>query len=123
MKWILYAISMLWIILGCCAILYTASTRRYIKNIIHGTDLKLIAVVPLLTGLLLLFAGSASHYPWVVRFIGLIVVIKGVFIALNPNKMMTAINEWYIQTAADQSYRFFGILFIILGTALFSWVV
>jgi uncharacterized protein YjeT (DUF2065 family) len=123
MKWILYAISMLWIVFGCCAILYTASTRRSLKNIIQGTDLKLIAVAPFLTGLLLLFAGSASHYPWFVRFIGLLVVIKGVFIALNPNKMMMAVSEWFIQTAADQSYRFFGILFIIVGTALFSWVI
>jgi uncharacterized protein YjeT (DUF2065 family) len=122
MKWILYIISVLWIVFGSCAILYTASTRRSLKNVIQNFDLKIIAALPLITGLLLLFAASASHYPWFVRLIGLLVIIKGVFIGLNPNKMVDAVNQWYIDTATDQSYRFFGIMFIILGTALLSWV-
>ena len=123
MKWILYVISILWIVFGSCAILYTASTRRSLKKIIEGLDLKIIAIAPFIAGLLLLFSASASHYPWFIRLIGLLVVLKGIFIALNPNKMVDSINQWYIRTAADQSYRLFGILFIILGTALLSWVI
>jgi uncharacterized protein YjeT (DUF2065 family) len=123
MKWILYAISILWIVFGAGTILYTASIRLTVKNILKSVDLKIIAAVPLIAGLLLLFSASASHYPWFIRLIGLLAVIKGIFIGLNPNKMMTAINEWYVHTATDQGYRFFGIIFIILGTALLSWVI
>jgi uncharacterized protein YjeT (DUF2065 family) len=122
MNWILYIISILWIIFGSCAILYTTSTRRAFKSITEGLDLKIIAVLPALTGLLLLISASASHYPWFVRLIGLIAIIKGIGIALNPNKMVTGINDWFIRSATDQSYRFIGILFVILGTALLSWI-
>jgi uncharacterized protein YjeT (DUF2065 family) len=123
MKWILYAISILWIVFGSSAILYTASTRLTAKNILKSVDLKIIAAVPLIAGLLLLFAASAGHYPWFIRLVGFLAVIKGIFIGINPKKVMDEINRWYINTASDQSYRFFGIIFIILGTALLSWVV
>ena len=122
MNWILYIISILWIVFGSCAILYTTSTRRAFKGVVEGFDLKIIAVLPALTGLLLLVAGSASHYPWFVRLIGLLAIIKGIVIALNPNKMVTAANGWFVRDATDQSYRFIGILFVIIGTALLSWI-
>ena len=122
MNWILYIISIFWIIFGSCAILYTTATRRALKGLVEGFDLKIIAVLPGLTGLLLLISASASHYPWFVRLIGLVAIIKGILIALNPGKMMAGISDRFVNFAMDQSYRFIGILFVILGTALLSWI-
>jgi uncharacterized protein YjeT (DUF2065 family) len=123
MNWVLYVISILWIVFGSCAILYTASTRRSLNSVIQNLNLKIIAALPLITGLLLLVSASASHYPWFVRLIGLLIIVKGIFIGLNPSKMMDAVTQWFLHKATDQSYRFYGILFVILGTALLSWVV
>jgi len=30
--------------------------------------------------------------------------------------------DWYLNKATDQTYRFFGIVILIIGTAIFSWV-
>ena len=122
MKWILYLISILWIVFGSCAVLYTTGTRDTMKNLLKSFNLKIIACIPLITGILMVFAATASHYPWLIRLVGLLAVIKGVFIILNPSKMVDKINQWYVNTASDQSYRLSGIIFIILGTAVLSWI-
>ena len=122
MKWILYSISMLWIVFGSCAVLYTAETRGTMKNLIKSLNLKILAWIPLVTGLLMVFSAAASHYPWFIRLVGLLAVIKGVFIILNPSGMMEKINQWYVDAASDQTHRLSGIIYIILGTAVFSWI-
>jgi uncharacterized protein YjeT (DUF2065 family) len=92
------------------------------KNLFKSFNLKILAVIPLVTGLLMVFSATASHYPWFIRLVGLLAVVKGVFIILNPNGMVENINQWYINTASDQTYRLSGIIYIILGTAVFSWI-
>ena len=59
---------------------------------------------------------------WFVRLIGLLAIGKGVFIYLNPNNKWGEISEAFLKTVTSQTYRFIGIIFIILGTALFSWI-
>jgi hypothetical protein len=122
MKWILYVISILWVVFGACTVLYTAETRNTLNNLFKSFDLKILAWIPLVTGLLLVFSATASHYPWFIRLVGLMAVAKGVLIILNPNGMLEKINQWYINTASDQTYRLSGVIYIILGTAVFSWI-
>lgn len=123
MNWILYVIGISWIIFGACMILYTDSIRRGLKTALEDLNTKAVAALPLIVGLLLVVAASASHYPWFVRLVGLIAVVKGILIAVNPQRIYNGIRDWFVLAALDQSYRFFGIVFIILGTAFISWVV
>lgn len=47
----------------------------------------------------------------------------GIFIFTNPNKMANALNDWYLNSVSDQSHRFFGIVGILFGSAVFSWII
>jgi uncharacterized protein YjeT (DUF2065 family) len=123
MRWFLYFISLFWVAIGCCMILYTGETRRVFKNMIKTTDRKFLWLLPFITGLLLLFAASASHYPGFIRFIGIIAVIKSGFIFFNPEDLWQKLTTWYLNAMSDQACRLSGIITIILGTAVLSWIV
>jgi len=90
--------------------------------IIKTTNLKIIAVLPFTAGILLLLRSSASHYPWFIRLIGIFAIIKGAFIFSNPNEIANKLNDWYLNSLSDQTFRLFGIIAILLGSAVFSWV-
>jgi hypothetical protein len=122
MKWILYAISLIWITFGACAILYTSETRNASQSMFKGIDHRIIAILPAVAGLLLLFAASASRNAWLLRLFGILGIIKGVFIFTNPNKLHDRVLDWYLESVSDQGWRLHGIVAIILGTAVLSWI-
>jgi uncharacterized protein YjeT (DUF2065 family) len=122
MKWVLYVICMIWIVFGSFAILYTTQYRDLLRRIIKKPNLKIIAIFPFAAGILLLFSSSVSHYPWFIRLIGIFAIIKGAFIFTNPNGIANKLNDWYLNAVSDQTHRFFGIVGILLGSAVFSWI-
>ena len=119
---ILYVISILWLALGVCMILYTEDTRRVLKTVIHNTDTRLLAVLPLAVGLLLIGAASASYHPWFLRLLGLCGLIKAAFFFANPQNLSSRFNTWFLETPSANTYRLWGIIVVILATALLSWV-
>ena len=123
MKWVLYAFSIIWITLGSYAILYTSQYRDILKNILKDSNLKIIAFFPFISGILLVICASASHYSWFIRVVGILAIFKGVFIFTNPIKMANGLNDWYLNSVSDQSHRFFGIVGILFGSAVFSWII
>lgn len=122
MAWFLYLISAIWIAYGSCAILYTTETKRTAETFLSKTPPKLIAAIPFISGILLIIAASAGSHPWIIRIFGVIGLIKGIFIFVNPANLYPKTMDWYLVTLSDQSHRFMGILSVILGTALLSWV-
>lgn len=103
MKQFLYAISFLWIALGSCFVLYTTEGRKVIRSMLRGIDRRFLS--------------------WFIRLLGVIAVAKGGFIFANPKGFYDQITNWYLDTASDQTFRFFGIVSLILGTAVLSWIV
>jgi uncharacterized protein YjeT (DUF2065 family) len=122
MKWVLYLICMIWIVFGSFAILYTNQYRDMLRGILRKPNLKIVSFFPFVAGILLLFSSPASHYPWFIRLIGIFAIIKGVFIFTNPNGIANRLNHWYLDAVSDQTHRFFGIVGILLGSAVFSWI-
>lgn len=122
MKWFLYVISVIWIVAGCCAILYTQEMITAVRRLIQSTGQKTLAVLPFSGGILLLFSASASYHPWVIRILGLIAVIKGIFIFTNPKNMHHKVVDWYTTSVSEQTNRLFGIITLMLGTAVLSWI-
>ena len=122
MKWVLYAVSLIWITFGACAILYTSETRNLAKSMVKGVDRRILSVVPVVAGLLLLLAASLSRNSWVIRFVGILGVIKGVFIFVNPDNLYSKLCDWCLESLSDQVLRLYGILALILGTAVLSWI-
>ena len=122
MKWFLYAMSWIWIATGSWVILYTSESRKVLKNMLKGIDRKILSALPAIVGILLILSASASHNAWLLRLIGIMAVIKGGFIFLNPKNLYEEVTNWYLNSLSDQAYRLFGIFTIILGAAVLSWI-
>lgn len=122
MKWFLYAISLIWIASGAWMILYADQSRKVFKNLVKDLDHRILSILPAVTGILFLFAASWSRQPWFIRLLGILAVLKGGFLFWNPNKLSDKIMDWYLNALSDQTYRFFGIIALILGTVILSWI-
>lgn len=114
--------SLVWIAFGAWAILYTSETRAVAKRMINEVDRKLLCVLPGIAGILFLFAASASRNPAFIRFLGMLSLAKGVFIFWSPANIYEGISKWYVDTVSDQTFRLFGIIGLILGTVVLSWI-
>ena len=123
MKWFLYSISLIWISIGCCNILYTSETKNLMRRMIKGIDLKILSILPFVAGVLFLLSASVCRYPWVIRFIGLMSLIEGVLAFTNPSNLYDKLMDWYLDSLSDQTHRLFGIITIIIGAAVLSWIV
>ena len=122
MKWFLYAISLIWISTGCCAIFYTTETKKFVRRMFNDIDQKILSALPFILGILFIFSASATRIPWLIRLIGLMAVIEGVVFFLIPKDWYDKFMDWYLNSLSDQTYRLSGILGIIIGTAFLSWI-
>lgn len=122
MKWFLYAISFLWITAGSLSIIYTTESRNVMKRLFDKTDRKILSVFPAVVGVLLFISASWSLHSWFLRMLGVMAVIKGGIIFFNPKNLYDEMMNWFLNSLSDQTYRFFGIVWIIIGTAVLSWV-
>ena len=122
MKWFLFFVSLLWIVAGCGYILYTRQFREVMGTLIKGINEKIIAVLAVVFGILLILGASLTRHEWFIMLLGIIAIIKGVFIFLDPKGYWQKVKAWYVDQASDQTFRLFGIIALILGTALFSWI-
>ena len=122
MKWFLYLICLICIAMGCCTIIYTNETRSVLKSILRTIDRKILSALEVLMGILLLFSATASHHSWFIRFIGFMAVIEGGIIFFVPKNMYDELIDWYLNSASDKLYRLFGIITLILGAAILSWI-
>lgn len=121
MKWFLYAISIFWVAAGSGLVLYTESWRRIFTKLLSGNNTKLFSIPAFLIGGLLIMASPASRNSWFVVVIGVIAIAKAAFLFLNPKNTVDRFMEWYLNKASNQIYRLFGIIVLILGTAILSW--
>ena len=122
MKWFLYAISLFCVTIGCCTILYTNESRNVLRNIFNKIDRKILSAFEAIMGILLVVSATASHHSWLIRLIGLLAVIEGGIIFFIPKNLYDELIDWYLNSASDQIYRLFGIVTLILGTAVLSWI-
>jgi hypothetical protein len=121
MEWIIWLISLVWIAFGSLAILYTEQTRA-----VYGESVQRIGRIPLggvaaVVGVLLILAARSTTQTGVIAALGVLALVKGVLIIWNPKGVYEQSVQWFLGEASDQTYRFMGIVALILGTALFSW--
>jgi uncharacterized protein YjeT (DUF2065 family) len=123
MKWFLYAFSLMWISFGTWLIIYTRKSKSMIKSFVTDLDRRILSALPAILGVFLIIAASESRHSWFIRLIGILAVLKGGFIFWNPQNWYDKIVEWYLNSVSDQTFRFFGIITLILGTVILSWIV
>ena len=122
MQWILYAFSLVFVAFGVYMILYTDNARNLFRQFIQ-MGFKTLSIIAALIGFLFLVSASASHYPWFLRFVGIFSIVEGVVLYINPQDIMGRIYAWYLDEASDQTFRASGIITVIIGTALISWII
>lgn len=122
MKWFLYAFSIICIAIGCCTILYTNESRNVLRDLLNKVDRKILSVIEVILGILLLFSSTASHHSWLIRLIGFMAVIEGGIIFFLPKNLYDELINWYVNSASDKTYRLFGIISVIFGAAVLSWI-
>ena len=122
MQWILYAFSLVFVAFGVYMILYTDNARNLFRQFIQ-MGFKTLSIIAAIIGFLFLVSASASHYPWFLRFVGIFSIVEGVVLYINPQDIMGRIYAWYLDKASDQTFRASGIITVIVGTALISWII
>jgi hypothetical protein len=122
MKWVLMGISLVWIASGVCLVLYTAACRKGLANLLESMNAQVLGALTLAVGLLLLLSAGASQNFWFVVLLGALALAKGAFLIVNPRGVFEKIRRWYLLQADDQTYRMGGIILLVLGTAVFSWI-
>jgi len=122
MEWVLYAFSVLWIALGVCLILYTDACRTASRNVLKDAYEKPLFFLALIIGVLLIFSASHSRNAAFIVILGIIAIAKAVLFLFNPRGLYTKMKQWFLETVSDTTYRFFGIVSLVLGVAVFSWI-
>jgi uncharacterized protein YjeT (DUF2065 family) len=122
MKWFLYAFSFIWISFGTGLIIYTRESKSMIKRLVTDLDRRILSAIPAIFGVFLVIAASESRHSWFIRLIGILAVLKGGFIFWNPQNLYDKFVDWYLNLVSDQTFRFFGIITLILGTVILSWI-
>lgn len=121
MKYVVYLLGFVWIAAGAFAILYTEDYKAYFKGLITKLEPKRLAIIPAVVGLLLLLAASSTGHSWFIGVIGSLGIVKGALIYFNPGGLFDMSKNW-LNTLSDQGYRLVGIIALVLGTVVISWI-
>ena len=89
-----------------------------------GSDypLRYLSAIPAVFGLLFLLSASSTPHPWVFRTIALLAFCEAVVALADPQHIYSRMVAWYIETCPDQTNRLFGIIGIIFGTLILTWI-
>lgn len=122
MKAIIYILGFGHIILSACLILYTRETVDAVRRLYLQFPLKYLAALPALFGFLFLIAASATLHPWFLRAIAFLALGEALIAFTNPGNIYSRALDWYFGKLSDQGQRLIGIIGIIFGTVLLSWI-
>jgi uncharacterized protein YjeT (DUF2065 family) len=118
---LLYIISVIWIAAGVFLILYTERYREYSKKMFPTDKLKAWAVVPLFFGVVLVLgAFFEKEVFWLAFILGLIALLKGIYLIAGPSAQAKKLVEWWFEKANDRVIRLSGLIIFFLGTAIFT---
>ncbi|MFA5039196.1 MAG: hypothetical protein WC732_05910 [Candidatus Omnitrophota bacterium] len=117
MGFFLLLVSLFFIIAGVLLILTPKKViKAVLKMLDKPGDRRLLGLVPLIVGIMLLFAASRSAVGWLIVLLGLAGIAKAVYIFLTPMAKIKAL-RWFSLT--DNAYRVNGIIILVLGVIVF----
>jgi uncharacterized protein YjeT (DUF2065 family) len=121
MEVIVFFLGVVYIAIGSISILYTKGYVDALKKLIQEIPLKVLSALPAVLGILFFISASATTFPWFFRVIGIIAFVETVVTFTNPYNLYSRLLDWYFDLS-DQSQRLFGIILIIFGTAIVTWI-
>jgi len=122
MKWLLHLIGIFLVAAGSVYILYTQKLRSALFRVLNTVNPKLLSIAPLSIGILLILSAFHSFNSWFIIVLGLLAVIKGLLLILAPRTVYESMLRWYFEKTSDRTFRFFGIVALVIGTAVMCWV-
>jgi hypothetical protein len=122
MKVIAYLLGFGHIALCTWLILYTRESIAALKAMFRTYQLKYLAAIPAAYALLFLISASMINHPWLFRIVGLLAAAEAVVAFTNPRKIYSEMLNWYFGNVSNQIHRLFGIIGIIFGTVILTWI-
>ncbi len=122
MQWILFGMGILWVAVGTVFILYTTGSRQVLSSLTKNQDPKLVAVIPLTMGILLVIPCSSISNWWYPLVLGLLAIGKGVYLILGKKETKERMIKYWLKEPSETTYRFFGIVWIVLGVFLIGQI-
>ncbi|MGD8228565.1 MAG: hypothetical protein PVI20_12360 [Desulfobacteraceae bacterium] len=119
----LYVLAILWIAIGTFLVLYTEGTQEVLKKLFFTDHFRWWAALPLILGILLV-VGAFSHKGmfWLVLVLGVLGILKGVFLIFGPSNRIKGLLDWWFHKASERTIRLSGLISVILGTAILSYL-
>lgn len=123
MKFLIFLIALVWISMGSFLILYTPETREWYRGLIARVNPRHLAAGPFLVGFVLLVgAFSGGHFFALIFVLGLLALAKGAFLALAPLGKIRVLTDWWLDQASERTLRLWGIVVLVIGISLFSYL-
>jgi hypothetical protein len=123
LRWILFVVAIFWIALGTWANLYPVQVHGRLRSFVEGITPRLAAVVALVVGAGLVMAAPASSQGvGFVRLLGFVAMAKAIVFVLLPQERYQRLLNWWFAPVREQSWRVWGLVILVLGVALLSWL-
>ena len=114
-KLFLYLISIFWIIIGVLSVFATDLVRnKFFNKLLKNKDMKKLAPIPIVIGILLFLSASANNHAIIVILIGILAIGKGVMLIVAEEKMQK-LTDWWLKSK-DSAYKIYGVVIILLGS-------
>ena len=118
---LLYIISVIWIAAGVFLIIYTERYREFSKKMFPTDKLKVWAVVPLLFGVVLVLGAFFEREVfWLAFILGLLALLKGVYLIVGSSAQTKKLVEWWFGKASDRIIRLSGLIIFFLRSAILT---
>ncbi len=122
MKVIVYLLGFGNIAMSAFLILYTRETVDWFKDLFQTYQLKYLSAIPAIFAVLFLISAPTIKYPWLFWLIGILAVVEAVAAFTDPEKIYSRMLDWYFGDLSDQTHRLFGIIGLIFGTVILTWI-
>lgn len=114
MRLTLMLLGVVLIIEGVLLYIFTDASRDFLRSLLRQKNMKLLAVIDVIAGLLLLLGSPAVSAPWITTILGIAAIGKGVFLILAPEKRSKPLIDWWIN-ASSSLFRSWGVVAFLLG--------
>jgi uncharacterized protein YjeT (DUF2065 family) len=122
MVWFLYGASVLFVVLGAFVVLYTDWAQAWMKRVLGHKHTHLFGLIPLVFGVLMAISAAWSEVFWLVLILGLIALAKGLYLLFARREQVRVLAAWLMDEPSDQVLRLGGLIMVVLGTTLLSWI-
>jgi uncharacterized protein YjeT (DUF2065 family) len=119
----LVLISFIWIILGIFLILYTEQTKQILQKMFNIGNIKPVAIIPAIFGIFFLIGAFYNKEMfWLLLVLGIIAVLKGVYLFIGPANQVKKVLDWWFNQAGETTFRLSGLILFTLGLTLLSYL-